>query len=446
MRAGNYDLKETIGRGTFGTVKRGVDMTNGREYAIKIMQKTEIVHRELTTNVRREIGIMQQLEHKNIVRLYEVLSSSRKIYMVMELVRGGELFTYMKENNIGGDQVVRKYFQQLIDGLAYCHKRGVCHRDLKPENLLVDADDVLKVTDFGVSTVVKTSADGDQALLHTACGTPYFCAPEILTNKGGGYDGYKIDAWSVGVILYRMLVGVLPFQGSTLSQLMKSWERGSPRYPPFLSPESVDLLKRLLQPDPEKRMSVREVRRHPWFLKDYEANGGSRSGLLRSGDLDSLGKLSSNASKKSDSTDDTAYQNGLARNASAGRERRSADVVPRVPSESSERDLNSSRLRSTNERSLNAFPRHVYGVMVREELVASSGGNLTELLKKLLPSKLERVPEVIDKLTRAGCDDVADLQMITEEYNTHLDFIAWLEEKAHIQPVLAVRIARALKI
>eukprot|EP00168_Porphyra_purpurea_P021245 TRINITY_DN936_c0_g2_i1.p3 TRINITY_DN936_c0_g2~~TRINITY_DN936_c0_g2_i1.p3 ORF type:complete len:144 (+),score=40.32 TRINITY_DN936_c0_g2_i1:1100-1531(+) len=136
-RVGPYIVTDTLGQGTFGKVKLAKHSDTGMEYAIKILDKGDIKANELTVNVRREIAIMKALNHKNIVNLREVLSSKSKLYIVMDLVRGGELFDMIERKGELDETLARKYFQQLIDGIDYCHRRGVCHRDLKPENLLV---------------------------------------------------------------------------------------------------------------------------------------------------------------------------------------------------------------------------------------------------------------------------------------------------------------------
>mmetsp|Transcript_9423 Transcript_9423/g.28450 ORF Transcript_9423/g.28450 Transcript_9423/m.28450 type:complete len:462 (-) Transcript_9423:182-1567(-) len=460
MKVGNYQLTKTIGEGTFGRVKLGVDCTTGKEYAVKIMNKNDIAERELTVNVRREIGIMKQLNHRNIVGLHEVLSSTRKIYMVMDLVRGGELFRHMERHNEHGDVAVRKYFQQMVDGLDYCHRRGVCHRDLKPENLLVDENGILKVTDFGVSAVIKTTAEGDSHLLHTACGTPYYCAPEILTSHGEGYDGIKIDSWSAGVILYRMLVGELPFQGSNMPQLVIALERGNVKYPASLGPEATDLLKKLLEKSPARRITFAEVKRHPWFTKDYEQNRQRLGRAFRSSELSNYGRsLSREESRRSDLAEEPK-ENGLSRRPNSGRmsSLTPPDVAVRGGNEHAVENHSSGdelrRHESPSHQVVAAPPPALpqengkarKADKVLSDAIEESNGDLVDFVYRILPTKADRVPEVVQKLQEVGCEDVDDFMVVMEQYKTHSEFVGWLEQKANIQPVLALRLARVLNI
>lgn len=237
--------------------------------AIKIMDKREIRDQDFTSQVRREIYIMRSLVHKHIVRLHEVLTSDTRLYIVMELVTGGELFDRIEHGRIPED-LARKYFQQLVDGVDFCHKRGVAHRDLKPENLLIDDNGDIKITDFGFSSM--KGRDVNAGLLYTQCGTPDYCAPEIIDSAKEGYNGAKVDAWSSGIILYALLAGRLPFQEQDTEKLYDLILACKVHYPPQISPEARDLLEHLLVRDPSKRFDFQKVKRHPWFLLNYEGD------------------------------------------------------------------------------------------------------------------------------------------------------------------------------
>lgn len=237
--------------------------------AIKIMDKREIRDQDFTSQVRREIYIMRSLVHKHIVRLHEVLTSDTRLYIVMELVTGGELFDRIEHGRIPED-LARKYFQQLVDGVDFCHKRGVAHRDLKPENLLIDEDGDIKITDFGFSSM--KGRDVNAGLLYTQCGTPDYCAPEIIDSAKEGYNGAKVDAWSSGIILYALLTGRLPFQEQDTEKLYDLILACRVHYPSQISPEARDLLEHLLVRDPSKRFDFQKVKRHPWFLLNYEGD------------------------------------------------------------------------------------------------------------------------------------------------------------------------------
>ncbi|CAN0838420.1 CBL-interacting serine/threonine-protein kinase 6 [Linum grandiflorum] len=187
--------------------------------------------------IQREISVMKMVKHPNIVELHEVMASKSKIYIAMELVRGGELFNKVAKGRLKED-VARVYFQQLISAIDFCHSRGVYHRDLKPENLLLDEEGNLKVTDFGLSAFAEhLKQDG---LLHTTCGTPAYVAPEVIGKKG--YDGAKADLWSCGVILFVLLAGFLPFQDDNLVAMYRKIYRGDFKCPPWFSSEARRLI------------------------------------------------------------------------------------------------------------------------------------------------------------------------------------------------------------
>jgi serine/threonine protein kinase len=216
-RIGNYEIGKTLGEGTFAKVKYGRHVDTGASFAIKIIDKDKILKHKMVQQIKREISTMKLVKHPNIVQIFEVLASKTKIYLVLEYVTGGELFNkILNQGRLREDQS-RKYFQQLIDAVDYCHSRGVYHRDLKPENLLLDAAGNLKISDFGLSALPQQfRADG---LLHTTCGTPNYVAPEVIDDKG--YDGAKADLWSCGVILFVLMAGYLPFDEPSLMTLYK---------------------------------------------------------------------------------------------------------------------------------------------------------------------------------------------------------------------------------
>lgn len=215
--------------------------------------------------VKREIAIMRRLHHPNIVKLIEVLATKTKIYFVMEFAKGGELFTRIARGRFSED-LSRRYFQQLISAVGFCHSRGVFHRDLKPENLLLDENWNLKVSDFGLSAVTdQVRPDG---LLHTLCGTPAYVAPEILAKKG--YDGAKVDVWSCGIVLYVLHAGYLPFNDPNLMVMYRRIYKGEFRFPKWTSPDLRRFLGRLLDPNPETRITLDEIINDPWFKKGYK--------------------------------------------------------------------------------------------------------------------------------------------------------------------------------
>lgn len=260
-----YELGRLLGCGAFAKVYHARNVESGQSAAVKVISKKKISGSSLAENVKREISIMSRLHHPNIVRLHEVLATKTKIYFVMEFAKGGELFSKIEKGRFSED-LSRRYFQQLISAVGYCHSRGVFHRDLKPENLLLDENGNLKVSDFGLSAVTdQIRPDG---LLHTLCGTPAYVAPEILGKKG--YDGAKVDVWSCGVILFVLVAGYLPFNDPNLMVMYKKIYKGEFRCPRWFSPELRRFLSRLLDTNPETRITVDEILRDPWFKKGYK--------------------------------------------------------------------------------------------------------------------------------------------------------------------------------
>ncbi|KAK8940306.1 CBL-interacting protein kinase 1 [Platanthera guangdongensis] len=200
-----------------------------------------------------------------ISSILQVSASKTKIYMVLEYVNGGELFDKIEKKGRLPEQIGLKLFQQLIDGISYCHDRGVYHRDLKPENVLVDAEGKLKISDFGLGALSQNL--GNDGLLHTTCGSPNYIAPEVLANRG--YDGAVSDIWSCGVILYIILTGALPFDDRNLAVLYQKIVKGDTQIPKYLSKGAQSMLKRILDPNPLTRVTASEIREDVWFKQDY---------------------------------------------------------------------------------------------------------------------------------------------------------------------------------
>eukprot|EP00188_Purpureofilum_apyrenoidigerum_P005819 Plantae.Rhodophyta-Purpureofilum_apyrenoidigerum.ctg8030.p1 GENE.Plantae.Rhodophyta-Purpureofilum_apyrenoidigerum.ctg8030~~Plantae.Rhodophyta-Purpureofilum_apyrenoidigerum.ctg8030.p1 ORF type:complete len:780 (-),score=114.31 Plantae.Rhodophyta-Purpureofilum_apyrenoidigerum.ctg8030:27-2366(-) len=213
---------------------------------------------------------MNMLEHPNIVKLHQVLTTREHIYIVMELVTGGELYDEIMSTEPGGleEWEARRYFRQLIDGVHHCHSQGVYHRDLKPENLLLDENNRLKITDFGFSTL-KQGLDRVNDVLYTQCGTPTYVAPEIINPPKDGYSGAKVDIWSCGVILYMMVAGEMPFDDENMDRLFTKIATGSVSYPMWFSPALKDLLSGMFRVNHRSRYSIEEIQGHPWF--NYKA-------------------------------------------------------------------------------------------------------------------------------------------------------------------------------
>ncbi len=269
VRVGPYELGATLGRGNYGLVKLAVNRETGEQYAVKIVKK-EVLEDDTKANcdIKREIQIMKALDHVNIVGLVDVLYSPKRVFMVMELVKGGELFDSIVNSGRQDENTARKYFHQLIDAVHYCHHRGVYHRDLKPENLLLGENGELKITDFGFSAMKNYGAH----LLTTNCGSPHYCAPEVWNGQQDAYDGRKNDAWSCGIILYVMLTGKQPFFDEDDDALLEQVNTADVDYPKYLSSEARDLIEHLLDRDPRRRYSLSRVKKHPWYSVGYDVN------------------------------------------------------------------------------------------------------------------------------------------------------------------------------
>ncbi|GKV03163.1 hypothetical protein SLEP1_g15517 [Rubroshorea leprosula] len=261
---GKYEMGRFLGKGTFAKVYYGKHMVSGESVAIKVISKDQVKKEGMMEQIKREISVMRLVRHPNIVELKEVLATKTKIFFIMEYVRGGELFGKVAKGKLKED-LARKYFQQLISAVDFCHSRGVFHRDLKPENLLLDENEDLKISDFGLSALPEQLRyDG---LLHTQCGTPAYVAPEVLRKKG--YDGSKADIWSCGVILYVLLAGFLPFQDENLMNMYRKVFKAEFEYPPWFSTESKRLISKLLVADPQRRITISAIMRVPWFSKGF---------------------------------------------------------------------------------------------------------------------------------------------------------------------------------
>ncbi|KAI4300025.1 hypothetical protein L6164_033444 [Bauhinia variegata] len=265
-RVGKYELGRTIGEGNFAKVKFALNTETEEHVAIKILDKEKVLKHKMIAQIKREISTMKLIRHPNVIRMHEVMASKTKIYIVMEYVMGGELFDKIASKGRLKEDEARKYFQQLICAVDYCHSRGVFHRDLKPENLLLDSNGVLKVSDFGLSALPQQVRE--DGLLHTTCGTPNYVAPEVIHNKG--YDGAKADLWSCGVILFVLMAGYLPFEEDNLMALYKKIFKANFNCPPWFSTSAKKLIKRILDPNPATRITIAEIIENEWFKKGYK--------------------------------------------------------------------------------------------------------------------------------------------------------------------------------
>ena len=267
-RVGDYELFDTLGTGAFAKVKKAKHVQTGKTYAVKILDVKKYKTKEKTEWVRREIAVMKRLEHPNIVKLHQVLNVSEKLHLVLELVEGGDLLTVISKNKKLLEAEARAYFRQLISAVQYIHQMGICHRDLKPENLLVTDRNVLKVADFGLSSIVSRSEQTNEfQLLTTIVGSPDYCAPEVVMEKS--YDGFKADVYSCGTILYTMVTGRRPFESRDESTTLQKVREGTFMVPRHVSKDCDSLINGLMKLNPDERLSMDAVLAHPWVNLDY---------------------------------------------------------------------------------------------------------------------------------------------------------------------------------
>ncbi|XP_075049358.1 MAP/microtubule affinity-regulating kinase 3 isoform X6 [Mixophyes fleayi] len=259
---GNYRLLKTIGKGNFAKVKLARHILTGREVAIKIIDKTQLNPTSLQ-KLLREVRIMKILNHPNIVKLFEVIETEKTLYLIMEYASGGEVFDYLVAHGRMKEKEARAKFRQIVSAVQYCHQKHIVHRDLKAENLLLDADMNIKIADFGFSNefIVGNKLD-------TFCGSPPYAAPELF--QGKKYDGPEVDVWSLGVILYTLVSGSLPFDGQNLKELRERVLRGKYRIPFYMSTDCENLLKRFLVLNPTKRGTLEQIMKDRWINAGHE--------------------------------------------------------------------------------------------------------------------------------------------------------------------------------
>ncbi|CAN1283641.1 CBL-interacting serine/threonine-protein kinase 20 [Linum perenne] len=236
-----YELGKLLGKGNFAKVYHARNIQTGQNVAIKVIDKSKIPAGMTSDQIKREISVMRLVRHPNVVHLFEVMGRLR-------------------------EETARKYFQQLIAAVEFCHSRGVYHRDLKPENLLLDEQGNLKVSDFGLSAI-RDSTTRTDGLLHTTCGTPAYVAPEVVMRKG--YDGAKTDIWSCGVVLFVLLAGYLPFHDPNLMELYRKIARGKFKCPDWFNPEAKKLVVKILDPSPARRITIASIMSNSWFRKGF---------------------------------------------------------------------------------------------------------------------------------------------------------------------------------
>uniref|UniRef100_A0A8C2GAR0 non-specific serine/threonine protein kinase n=1 Tax=Cyprinus carpio TaxID=7962 RepID=A0A8C2GAR0_CYPCA len=251
-----YELLETLGRGTYGKVKKAIERHSGREVAIKSIRKEKIKDEQDMVHIRREIEIMSSLRHPHIISIYEVFENKDKIVIVMEYASKGELYDYISERRRLTERETRHFFRQIVSAVHYCHKNGVVHRDLKLENVLLDENCNIKIADFGLSNLYHKDK-----LLQTFCGSPLYASPEIV--NGRPYHGPEVDSWALGVLLYTLVYGSMPFDGGDHKNLI--WQISNGEYrEPSQSSDARGLIRWMLMVNPERRATVEDIANHWW--------------------------------------------------------------------------------------------------------------------------------------------------------------------------------------
>ena len=258
----NYKIKKILGKGTFSTVKLAVNKETGEEIAIKILEKNKIKNKRDINRIEREISMVKIINHPNIAEVFDIIEDEERFYILMEYCENGELFNLILERHNLSEEESAYFYYQIINGLEYIHINNIIHRDLKPENLLLNKKNILKIIDFGLSNY-----NTEDNLLSTPCGSPCYASPEMVSGKK--YNGFTSDVWSTGIILYAMIYGYLPFENlnnnnDLLFRKIKECKVDYPRCNCYLA---LDLLKKILVPNPNERFTISEIKRHKFYLK-----------------------------------------------------------------------------------------------------------------------------------------------------------------------------------
>ena len=268
---GDYIIKETIGNGTFSKVKLGINKYTNEKVAIKLLEKKKITEKKDLERIFREMSIVKTLNHPNIIKTYEIFNKEKYYYMIMDYCKGGELFDYIVKKRRLNEEETSFFFYQIVNGLEYIHSKNIVHRDLKPENLLLTDKNKLKIIDFGLSNYFNLNKDNKKKLLKTPCGSPCYAAPEMVS--GNKYNGFKTDIWAIGIVLYAMIVGYLPFEDSDNNILFQKILDCDIEFPDYLSELSIDIIKKILNVDCDERYSISDIKKHQFYLngkKIYE--------------------------------------------------------------------------------------------------------------------------------------------------------------------------------
>ncbi|KAI1287778.1 NUAK family SNF1-like kinase 1 [Halotydeus destructor] len=257
-----FQVIKKLGQGTYGKVQLAVNKETGQEVAIKTIKKSKIESEQDLVRIRREIQIMSSIQHPHIIHIFEVFENKEKIVLVMQYASGGELYEYVSERKVLNDNEARRLFRQIATAVYYCHKNKVCHRDLKLENILLDEKGNAKIGDFGLSNVFD-----EKHFLQTFCGSPLYASPEIV--KGTPYYGPEVDCWSMGVLLYTLVYGAMPFDGSNFKRLVKQISEAN-YYEPKQKSEASSLIRKLLAVNPSRRATIVDICANDWVNHGFD--------------------------------------------------------------------------------------------------------------------------------------------------------------------------------
>ena len=271
----DFIIKEKLGEGAFGSVRLGINRQTGEKVAIKILEKNKLKSED-KCRIEREINILKKLRHPNIVHLYSIIETEKQILLITEYIKGQELFHYILLKKKISEEEACHYFSQIVSGVEYLHKLKIAHRDIKSENIIIEQNTkTIKIIDFGLS---NTYGDKDEGILTTSCGSPLYAAPEML--KGEIYKGNTIDIWSIGVVLYYMICGYLPFQDTDNAKLYKKIIQGQYTIPMHISVQGRELLNKLMNINPRKRINITQIKNHSWIRLHTNLNNKSENEIL----------------------------------------------------------------------------------------------------------------------------------------------------------------------
>lgn len=253
-----YRAGKMLGRGAFGKVNLGMHRMTRKLIAIKSINKEYLSEEKQRSKIMHEVGILLQLRHPSVVKLYETFETGRHIMLVMELCAGGDMLNFVRKRKKLDELTSKILFKQIIEGIGYIHTQRILHRDIKLDNILLDGKGNVKIADFGVSKSVKKNET-----MYEQSGTPAYIAPEIIRDKG--YRGFKADLWSAGVVLFAMLYGTVPFKANNMKDLHKQIMEARYNLKDEITSEAKNLIQCLLNPDPDSRYTVKQTLAHPWL-------------------------------------------------------------------------------------------------------------------------------------------------------------------------------------